>query len=178
MCTSAIYESPATRRSTDALVVTPATVAHLASLVDGDAQFERAFGITVVPGYIEFDGALQDSLDQITTGGVDPRWMTHLFIHREDFALVGLGGYKGPPVDGTVEIGYGIAPSYRRQGLATAAVTALVDIAGRRGVATVIAHTLAQPNSSTRVLQARGFTRTHELYDEDAGAIWRWDLAL
>ena len=179
MCTSATtVERTASGRSTDALVVTPATVAHLAALIDPDRQFERSFGITVAPGYLEFQGALQRSLDQITTGGVDPRWVTHLFIHRDQFALVGLGGFKGPPTDGAVEIGYGIAPSHRGRGLATAAAAALVELARRRGATTVLAHTLAEPNASTGVLQNLAFIRTHQLHDADAGAIWQWELDL
>lgn len=158
----------------NALVLLPASAAHLAALIDGDAWFERAFGIEVVPGYVEFDGALRHALDQITAGGVDPRWMTHLFIHREDFALVGLGGYKGPPANGTVEIGYGIAPSYRGRGLATAAAGSLVEIARRRNVDRVIAHTLARSNPSTRVLRSLGFRRIRELRDPDVGPVWRW----
>lgn len=165
-------ELPVTSRA-DALVLLPASAAHLAALLDGDGTFERAFGIQVVPGYVEFDGALRHSLDQVTAGGVDPRWMTHLFIHREDFVLVGLGGFKGPPAKGTVEIGYGIAPSYRGRGLGVAA-SALVEIASRRGVDRVIAHTIARPNPSTRVLQSLGFTRIRELHDSDLGTIWRW----
>jgi GNAT superfamily N-acetyltransferase len=179
MCTSAVYaERAASGCSADALVVTPATVAHLASLIDGDDHFERAFGIRVVPGYLEFEGGLQHSLGEITVGGVDPRWMTHLFVHEEDYALVGLGGFKGAPVDGRVEIGYGIAPSYRGRGLATAAAAALVEIARRRGVTTVVAHTLAETNPSTRVLCKLDFERKQEVRDVGAEVIWRWELDL
>jgi RimJ/RimL family protein N-acetyltransferase len=179
MCTSAVaVERTASGRDADALVVAPATVAHLAALIDGDRQFERYFGIKVVPGYLEFDGALRHALDQVTTGGVDPRWMTHLFVDRDEFALVGLGGFKGAPVEGVVEIGYGIAPSHRGRGLATAAARALVELARRRDVATVRAHTLAEPNASTGVLQNVAFVRTGELHDSDVGAIWRWELDL
>ena len=42
---------------------------------------------------------------------------------------------------------------------------------------TVLAHTLAQANPSTGVLQALGFTRTAEIDSED-GLIWRWELPL
>lgn len=166
---------PARRR---ALVVQPATVAQLAALIDGEVLFERIFGVTVVPGYVEFEGALRHSLEQITTGGVDPCWMTHLFIHQEDYALVGLGGYKGPPVDGAVEIGYAIAPSYRGQGLATAAASALVELARERGVATVLAHTLAEENPSTGVLRRLDFSRTGSVADPEVGAVWRWERSL
>ncbi len=179
MCTSAATaERTAFGRSADALVLMPATVPHLAALIDGDDHFERAFGIRVVPGYLDFEGALQHALGQITVGGVDPRWMTHLFVHEEDYALVGVGGFKGAPVDGCVEIGYGIAPSYRGRGLATTAAAALVEVARRRGVTIVVAHTLAETNPSTRVLHKLAFVRTQELPDPELGGIWRWERDL
>src|SRR5690348_1780038 len=43
--------------------------------------------------------------------------------------VVGLCGYKQPPKDGTVEIGYGIAASHRGHGHATRAVAAMLDYA-------------------------------------------------
>lgn len=46
------------------------------------------------------------------------RW-TYLFIHKPDLTLIGLGGFKGAVnAEGMVDIGYAIAPSYRRRGLA------------------------------------------------------------
>ena len=93
-------------------------------------------------------------------GGADPAWNTYLFVHVADRALLGLGGFKGPPADGTVEIGYGIAPEYRHQGYATEGAELLIEIARAAGVTTVIAHTLPEPNFSTRVLAQLGFTQT------------------
>lgn len=58
------------------------------------------------PGYLEFDGALASSLDALEAG-MPAQWWTHLFVHAADRALIGIGGYTGPPENGTVEIGYG-----------------------------------------------------------------------
>lgn len=65
-------------------------------------------------------------------------------MHKPTNTLIGLGGYAGPPTsDGSVEIGYSIAPSYQRQGLATELTLALVDFAlANPGVSRVLAHTL------------------------------------
>ena len=71
------------------------------------------------------------------------RWWTHLFVHTPDRALIGMGGYTGPPVNGAVEIGYGVASDYRDRGLATAAAAALIAWARAAGVRIVLAHTLA-----------------------------------
>ena len=68
--------------------------------------------------------------------------------------LVGSGGYKGPPVSREVEIGYEIAPGYRRKGYATAATLLMTQHAFETGlVDAVVAHTVAEENASTRVLQ-------------------------
>jgi [ribosomal protein S5]-alanine N-acetyltransferase len=89
--------------------------------------------------------------------------------------LVGPGGYVGPPVDATVEIGYEIAPAFRGRGLATAAAQALIDKAGEQ-VATVLAHTAAAENASTGVLRRLGFRLIREVPDDELGITWRWEL--
>lgn len=53
-------------------------------------------------------------------------WGTYLFLLRDGSSLVGSGGYKGPPRDGVVEVGYEIAPEYRNQGFAAEAKRALI----------------------------------------------------
>ncbi len=64
--------------------------------------------------------------------------------------LVGFGGYKGPPVDGEVEIGYGIAPERQVRGLATAAGGGQA-----RGDAAVSSHPEAHPGLGLRRKAAR-----------------------
>lgn len=159
-----------------AVTVEAATAEQLRLLLEDVPGFESAYELRVAPGYLEFDGALAACLTALENG-MPARWWTHLFVHAADRALIGLGGYTGPPDDGTVEIGYGIAPAYRGRGLATAAAAELIARAGAAGVRTVRAHTLARPNPSTGVLTALGFTRTAEIDSED-GPIWRWELPL
>ncbi|HET6966615.1 MAG TPA: GNAT family N-acetyltransferase [Acidimicrobiales bacterium] len=43
--------------------------------------------------------------------------------------VVGGIGFHGPPRDGLVEIGYGVVPSVRRQGVATEALRQILDVA-------------------------------------------------
>jgi ribosomal-protein-alanine N-acetyltransferase len=128
----------------------------------------------VEPGWSPFDGALDGALTMLERG-VPPQWATHLFVHRSDAAVVGIGGFTGPPVEGTVEIGYAIAPAYRRGGLATEAAIQLLQTAARGGAETVRAHTLAQDSPSTRVLVRLGFRRTEEIHDPQDGPLWRWE---
>jgi RimJ/RimL family protein N-acetyltransferase len=166
-----------TTHSDPRLRIEPATADRLRALITGPDAFRDAYGISVVDGYLEFPEALTASLGWIVDDGMDPAWATQLFVHDADNALIGLGGYKGPPTDGIVEIGYGVAPAYRGAGYATEAARLLVERARAAGVTTVIAHTLAEPNASTRVLERLGFVLAETIDDPDDGPIWRWEQA-
>jgi [ribosomal protein S5]-alanine N-acetyltransferase len=101
----------------------------------------------------------------------------HFFVSQD--ALIGSGGFVGPPQDGVVEIGYELAPAFRGKGLGTAAAGALVEKARATGaVTTVIANTLAHDNPSTGVLRRLGFRWVRELFDPEDGPIWRWKVVM
>jgi len=106
-------------------------------------------------------------------------WGAFFFVLDDPRTLVGLGGYKGGPSnEGGVEIGYAIAPAFRGRGLATAAVQQLVTRGfGDPQVRFIDAHTLAQANASTRVLEKSGFEMVGALEDPDDGPIWHWRLS-
>jgi RimJ/RimL family protein N-acetyltransferase len=86
-------------------------------------------------------------------------WWVHyaLLSDPERRTLVGTVSYKGPPVDGIVEIGYSVVPSWQRLGLATEASRALIGAAWSRGADVVVAHTLPHLEPSIRVLRKLGF---------------------
>jgi RimJ/RimL family protein N-acetyltransferase len=90
--------------------------------------------------------------------------------------VIGELGWKGGPgPDGTVEIGYGVAPRYRGQGYATEAVTGFVGwVRGRHDVQSVVAETLADNLASRRVLEKCGFTVTEAI---DAYVYWSCETA-
>jgi ribosomal-protein-alanine N-acetyltransferase len=158
--------------------IAPASVAELEAVLVGPDTFTERFGRRVEPGWSSFDGVLEVSLRSITTGGWEPEWATHFIYDEADGALIGIGGFKGPPDEGAVEIGYEIAPAFRGQGRACAAARQLVDRARAAGCALVTAHTLAERNPSTSVLAKLGFVRTQEIDDPDDGPIWRWELPI
>ncbi len=160
----------------ETLAVIPASTEHLQALLRGDPAFEQRFGMRVAPGLIGFDGMLEHSLAALEAG-VAPRWSTHLFVHRGDQAVVGIGGFTGPPEQGAVEIGYSVAPDHRGAGLATAAARRLVAAAEQSGdVRLVTAHTLAAPGPSTAILRRLGFACVGEAVDPEEGTVWRWEL--
>lgn len=137
-------------------------------------MFEDRFSIPVEADWSGFPEALR-FLVEATSERSATEWGPHLFFD-DDGALVGNGGWKGPPRDGMVELGYAVAPSRQRRGIATAVVRELVMRARRAGLRGVFAHTLAETNASTRVLERCGFTRTSEFTDSEEGPVWRWEL--
>lgn len=159
------------------LRVVPATTQDLDQLINDEAAFEKRCGLTVLEGYTEFPEALQRAREMLEDGTVDPEWWTHLFIDERN-RVVGLGGYAGAPNGaGVIEIGYGVAPEVRGQGYATNSVKQLVGKAfSQPEIREIIAHTLAEQDASTRVLEKTGFTKVEELEDPQEGPIWRWSL--
>ena len=72
--------------------------------------------------------------------------------------LVAGGGFKGPPQDGTAEIGYSVLPQFQGLGYATEMVGALVRWAlGQPGVSRLVAETEWANPASARVLSKAGF---------------------
>ena len=162
-----------------AILVVPATLELLDAAVAGDATLGAALGVEVMPGWTVFDGALPHSRDALRERPELAPWWTCFFLTTEPRALVGWGGFKGPPSElGEVEIGYAVAPLQRGRGIATAAARALVERAfADDRVQAVLAHTLAEENASTRVLGKLGFRRVAELDDGEHGRLFRWSLA-
>ena len=155
--------------------IEPVKLAWIEALSIGDDTFSERFGFEVAPGWIGFPEAMGFALDAARANDED-EWGSYLFF--DDDVLVGFGGFKGPPQDDEVEIGYAVAPSWQGRGVATAATGLFLERARRRSVATVIAHTLAEPGPSTKVLQRCGFEQTAAISDPDdavAEPVWRWE---
>jgi RimJ/RimL family protein N-acetyltransferase len=105
-----------------------------------------------------------------------PVWGGYFFIHIQDRALVGNGGFTGAPDEsGVVEIGYEIAAEHWNRGFATEAAQALIAyVFAHTEIRAVIAHTLAEKNASNSVLQKVGMTFDAEVDEPEFGKIWRW----
>jgi [ribosomal protein S5]-alanine N-acetyltransferase len=121
---------------------------------------------------------------------VSPQWLARMratkvadpFVHafrleeKDSAAIVGSCSFKGPPVDGVVEIAYGIDPAHERKGYATEAAQALVDLASSlEGVRLVTAHTLPDGQASKRVLVKCGFDYVGEVEDPEDGTVSRFE---
>lgn len=74
--------------------------------------------------------------------------------------LIGCGGFKGPPIDGCIEIGYYVREGHRRQGYASEALRALLAWAVLDPeVAEVVADTGVENVASIGLLEKLGFAR-------------------
>jgi RimJ/RimL family protein N-acetyltransferase len=149
----------------------------LDAALQGDDALERALGVEVVPGWVSFTEALPPARDAVAADPGRAEWGSRFFVAGDPPELVGWGGFKGPPEDGVVELGYEIAEARQGRGLATAATRAMLDEAfGDDSVTAVIAHTLPERNASNRVLEKTGFRFDGEA-DEDGDPVWRFRLA-
>ncbi|MFS0865017.1 GNAT family N-acetyltransferase [Fredinandcohnia sp. 179-A 10B2 NHS] len=101
----------------------------------------------------------QTESDQSTIG-----WYVWLAKRKEDGKTVGDIGFKGKPVNGTVEIGYGIDPDEHNKGYATEAAIALVEWAFlHEAVRKVQAECDIDNVASIRVLEKLGMKRIEEM---------------
>ena len=136
----------------------------------------RALGVAVVAGWDVFPRSIERARHQLEQDRDAARWGSRLFVAGEPPALVGWGGFKGPPRDGAVELGYAVAPAREGRGLATAAVRAMVEEAfADPAVRAVIAHTLPEPGPSPRVLEKAGFRFAGDV-TEHGRAAWRFRI--
>src|SRR5215471_12764445 len=125
--------------------IEPMTLEQVDALLVGDHVFTERFGMPVAPGYLDFLEALPRTREELSNG-MPSEWYSHLIVDADTNTVVGFGGYKGPPIDGEVEIGYSVAPSRQRRGHATAAAQLLIEQARAAGVTLVCAYTLPEPN--------------------------------
>lgn len=118
-------------------------------------------------------GEFAEAMAQVAAEAQVPPWCG--YVGWDADRPKGFGGFKGgPSANAEVELGYLTFPRFGGQGVATEITCALVDIASAHGVAAVIAHTLPEPNASTRVLEKAGFVRDGWGEDDDVGEVWRW----
>lgn len=159
------------------LVLVSCTLRQFDALIEGDGIFAERCSWSVEPGYLEWPAAVIVGREALLHDPERAGWWCYLAIHQRDQRLVGFGGYKGAPKDRQVEIGYCIAPGYRRRGLGLAFARGLAQHAfATAAVDRVLAHTLPEMNPSTRLLQRLGFAHTASPDDPVGGLQWRWEL--
>jgi RimJ/RimL family protein N-acetyltransferase len=149
---------------TERLELTPATSDLLAAALEGPAALAAGLSAIVPPSWPpEFldPPALEFTRNRLAEAPDEGDWWMYFIVLPAAAAerlLVGTAGYKGPPADGTVEVGYGIVTDHQRRGYASEAVRGLVARAfSMPEVWRVIAETLPELTPSIGVLRKCGF---------------------
>lgn len=119
----------------------------------------------------------QDWWDKFHASAFEDPWVHGFRVCLPGGAEVGMGSFKGPPVNGSVEIAYAIVPEHQGKGYATEAARAMTDYAFRSPEVTLVcAHTLPDGIASQRVLQKAGFRHVGEVVDPEDGLVWRFEI--
>jgi [ribosomal protein S5]-alanine N-acetyltransferase len=115
------------------------------------------------------------SLDNIAAGKSEAWCSPFLIVKNADKAIVSGCGFKDEPCDGRVEIGYGVALIHRKQGVATAAVRALLDRAFLDSAVTEVLATINPANeASIGVVERIGFEKGALIVDSDGEELVHW----
>ncbi len=168
----------------DGIRLVPHTLEHLRALVAGPDAYERQFRLRVADGVRDFltgPEVSQAFLARLDASAASDPWRDGFgILHLADNRVIGLCSYGGPPgSDRFVEISYGIVRAYQGRGYATAAAKMLVaEALAHDSVRGVRAHTMPEPNASTKVLMKCGFKFIEEIRHPEDGLIWRWELRL
>lgn len=101
------------------LTLVPCAPAHLLALIDEPALFETLSGLRAADGLGAFyrsEHVRPEWLAALRNAEAPDPWRHGFFvIHRESGAVIGAGGFTGPPdASATAEIGYGIVPGFER----------------------------------------------------------------
>lgn len=115
--------------------------------------------------------------NHIRTEPAQALWYRPACVYRGEEA-VAAGGFKGPPIRGTVELGYRTHTDWRRQGHATEMVRWLCAFALAQGLDRVVAVTAPNNRASQSVLAQTGFVHTGDLLSDSRQWLQRWQHRL
>jgi RimJ/RimL family protein N-acetyltransferase len=108
-------------------------------------------------------------------GGHPAPWSTtFLIVNNEDSRIVGGCGFKTVPMNGRVEVGYGVSPAAQGKGAATAALKLLLRRAFEAGATEVLAEVAPTNHASTRVVQKAGFVQVGDRVDNENETVIQW----
>jgi RimJ/RimL family protein N-acetyltransferase len=161
---------------TPRLCLRPCTVELLRAELEGEDALRAALGADVPaqqwpPGEHTLD-AVRYYLDhpQLLRGDWADYYVLTQARPGSRATLVASIGYQAPPNPaGRVEVGYSVVESWRRRGVATEAVAALVRRAAAAGLRAVVAHALPDNAASIAVLRKSGFRPSLSTRDGQLG---------
>jgi [ribosomal protein S5]-alanine N-acetyltransferase len=114
----------------------------------------------------------------LRAGGQSSRWRRpYLFLTGNPPVAVGSAAFMSEPVQGRVEIGYGMASPYAGRGFATAGVRLLVQHAfSQPELDEIYAQTAIGNHGSRRVMEKLGFQHLGQGESEHDGRVDQWLL--
>lgn len=144
-------------------------------LAVSEAEFLSSVGCSAAP-----ESLLPPEVVPTYLASLDGRndWIGILAIEPSGNQICGSGAFKSVPIEGIVEIGYGVSPAHRSQGVGTAICAALVGYAREHGAQTVRAQTLAESAASQKILARNNFKFVGDVVDPDDGPVQRYELSL
>jgi RimJ/RimL family protein N-acetyltransferase len=114
------------------------------------------------------------ALKQLAAGQPYPWSTSFLIVNDKSNKIVGGCGFKNTPVNGRVEVGYGVAPAARGRGGATQALKLLIEMALEAGEREVMAEIVPTNLASARVVEKLGFARVGSRVDEEGERVVQW----
>jgi len=113
-------------------------------------------------------------LDFYQKVGYNPPWIG--YIAEQGGNWLGNGGFKGKPLNQSVEIGYATLTPFRNQGWGKKICKSLVQLALQSDPdIRILARTLPEENPSANILRSNGFQYIGEIWDIEDGYVWEWE---
>ncbi|MBF4425704.1 GNAT family N-acetyltransferase [Vibrio anguillarum] len=136
-----------------------------------DGQSELKYMIDGIPANHVLERSLNHYRDLICEV-----WSLPYFIKSND-QLIGSCGFKNPPFNYRVEIGYNVSFGAQGKGIATFAVNKLCQIAFESGLVKVVFALISSENSaSLNVVRKNGFIYKNIAVDSDGELLECWEL--
>jgi RimJ/RimL family protein N-acetyltransferase len=154
-----------------------APVAFVEAVVAGAVEAAAALvGARLLAGWLgdpDVQAGLSIQLQALRADPAQVPWRIRLMVLRDEKLVIGSIDVKGPPgPDGTVDMGWGVEPTYRGRGFATEAARAVLAwLIVQPGVRRVTARIQPGNLPSVRVARRLGLRPTAERHPEH-GIVW------
>ena len=149
--------------TTERLELIPATLELADADLHNRMEFSHQLRARVLdswPPPLNDENSMKYTIDYLRRDPEAAGWAAWYWVAKKHKPVaVGMGGFKGRPAGGAVEIGYSLLPEFQKTGYAMEAVAALLDWSfGHDEVVRVLAETLPDLTPSIRLLEKLGFS--------------------
>ncbi|MFB6772687.1 GNAT family N-acetyltransferase [Streptomyces sp. NPDC056337] len=146
----------------------------MSALLAGDLSgASRTAGVSLTEYFVTDQARWlwQFRLEQMAADPGHARWIARQAVVGDQGLVVGHAGFHGPPDEvGMVEIGYSVAPDFRRQGYARSALIELLRWAAAEPAVTTVRASISPDNvASLATISGFGFVEVGEQWDEEDG---------